>query len=101
MGRGADHFDIEAFGAEAAYTLDGSGIGELEIETFSARQLKVIIEGRSEHPGTAKGKLVNAVKLAADFVAAFPRDELSPETTEGREGFIHPTRSSRRTSMPS
>ena len=91
VGRGPDHFDIEAFGAEAAYTLDGSGIGELEIETFSARQLKVIIEGRSEHPGTAKGKLVNAVKLAADFVAAFPRDELSPETTEGREGFIHPS----------
>jgi tripeptide aminopeptidase len=91
VGHGADHFDIEAFGAEAAYTLDGSGVGELEIETFSARQLRVSIEGRSEHPGTAKGKLVNAVKLAADFVAAFPRDELSPETTEGREGFVHPS----------
>ena len=90
VGRGTDHFDIEAFGAEAAYTLDGSGVGELEIETFSARQLKVHIEGRGEHPGTAKGKLVNAVKLAADFVAALPRDSLSPETTEGREGFVHP-----------
>ena len=92
VGRGADHFDVEAFGAEAAYTLDGSGVGEVEIETFSARQLKVHIEGRGEHPGTAKGKLVNAVKLAADFVAALPRDTLSPETTEGREGFVHPSR---------
>ena len=92
VGRGADHFDVEAFGAEAAYTLDGSGLGELEIETFSARQLKVQIEGSGEHPGTAKGKLVNAVKLAADFVAALPRDTLSPETTEGREGFVHPSR---------
>ncbi len=92
VGRGADHFDVEAFGAEAAYTLDGSGVGEVEIETFSARQLKVHIEGRGEHPGTAKGKLVNAVKLAADLVAALPRDTLSPETTEGREGFVHPSR---------
>jgi len=92
VGRGADHFDVEAFGAEAAYTLDGSGVGEVEIETFSARQLKVQIEGRGEHPGTAKGKLVNAVKLAAEFVAALPRDTLSPETTEGREGFVHPSR---------
>jgi len=92
VGRGADHFDVEAFGAEAAYTLDGSGVGEVEIETFSARQLKVRIEGRGEHPGTAKGKLVNAVKLAADLVAGLPRDTLSPETTEGREGFVHPSR---------
>jgi tripeptide aminopeptidase len=92
VGRGADHFDVEAFGAEAAYTLDGSGIGEIEIETFSARQLKVHIQGRGEHPGTAKGKLVNAVKLAADFVASLPRETLSPETTDGREGFVHPSR---------
>jgi tripeptide aminopeptidase len=92
VGRGADHFDIQGFGAIAAYTLDGSGSGEIETESFSARQLKVIIGGNGEHPGTAKGKLVNAVKLAADFVAALPRDRLSPETTEGREGFVHPTR---------
>ena len=92
VGRGADHFDIEGFGAIAAYTLDGSGSGEIETESFSARQLKVIIGGNGEHPGTAKGKLVNAVKLAADFVAALPRDGLSPETTEDREGFVHPTR---------
>jgi tripeptide aminopeptidase len=92
VGRGAEHFDVEAFGAEAGYTLDGSGIGELEIETFSARQVRVTIRGRGAHPGTAKGKLVNAVKLAADFVASLPQDSLSPETTEGREGFIHPSR---------
>ena len=92
VGRGAQYFDIEAFGAEAGYTLDGSGIGELEIETFSARQVRVSIRGRGAHPGSAKGKLVNAVKLAADFVSSLPQDSLSPETTEGREGFVHPSR---------
>jgi tripeptide aminopeptidase len=92
IGRGTDYFDLEAFGAEAAYTLDGSGIGELEIETFSARQVRVMIRGRGAHPGSAKGKLVNAVKLAADFVASLPQGVLSPETTEGREGFVHPSR---------
>jgi len=92
VGHGTDHFDVEAFGAEAAYTLDGSGVGEIETETFSARQLKISISGRGAHTGTAKGKLVNAVKLAADFVASFPQGELSPETTEGREGFVHPHR---------
>jgi tripeptide aminopeptidase len=92
VGHGTDHFDVEAFGAEAAYTLDGSGVGEIETETFSARQLKIHIEGRGEHPGSAKGKLVNAVKLAADFVASLPREGLSPETTEDREGFVHPAR---------
>ncbi len=92
VGRGAQHFDLEAFGASVAYTLDGSGVGELEIETFSARQMKVVIRGRGAHPGSAKGKLVNSVKLAADFVTALPRDALSPETTEGREGYVHPSR---------
>ena len=92
VGRGTDHFDLETFGAEVAYTFDGSGLGELEIETFSARQVRVTIRGRGVHPGSAKGKLVNAVKLAADFVASLPRGELSPETTDGREGFVHPTR---------
>lgn len=92
VGRGARYLDLESFGAEAGYTLDGSGLGELEIETFSARQARVSIRGRGVHPGSAKGKLVNAVKLAADFVASLPRGSLSPETTEGREGFIHPSR---------
>lgn len=92
VGRGTDHFDLNRFGADLAYTLDGSGLGELEIESFSAYQVKVAIDGVGVHPGTAKGQLVNAVRLAADLVAALPRDRLAPETTEGREGFVHPTR---------
>ena len=92
VGRGAEDFDLDAFGADVAYTLDGSGLGELEVETFSARSIRVTIRGHSVHPGSAKGKLVNAVKLASDLVASLPRDELSPETTEEREGFVHPHR---------
>jgi tripeptide aminopeptidase len=92
VGRGTDHFDLDRFGADFAYTFDGSGLGELEIETFSADQLKLTIRGVGVHPGTAKGRLVNAIKLLADVVAALPRDTLSPETTEGREGFVHPGR---------
>jgi tripeptide aminopeptidase len=92
VGRGAEDFDLEAFGADVAYTLDGSGIGEVEIETFSARSVRVTIHGRSVHPGTAKGKLVNAVKLAAELVDSLPSDRLSPETTEDREGYVHPSR---------
>lgn len=92
VGRGAEDFDLEEFGADAAYTLDGSDLGELEIETFSAKSIRVTIRGHSVHPGSAKGKLVNAVKLAADLIAALPRDRLSPETTEEREGYVHPHR---------
>jgi tripeptide aminopeptidase len=92
VGRGAEDFDLEAFGADLAYTLDGSGLGELEIETFSAKSVRVTIHGVSVHPGTAKGKLVNAVKLAAELVTSLPRDRLSPETTEDRQGYIHPHR---------
>ncbi len=92
VGRGAEDFDLDAFGAEVAYTLDGSGLGEVEIETFSARSVRITIRGRSVHPGTAKGKLVNAVKLAAGLVGSLPSDRLSPETTEDREGFVHPHR---------
>ena len=92
VGRGAEDFDLDAFGADVAYTLDGSGLGELEIETFSAKSVRVTIRGHSVHPGSAKGKLVNAVKLAADLVASLPRDRLSPETTEEREGYVHPHR---------
>ena len=92
VGRGAEDFDLDAFGAGVAYTLDGSGLGELEVETFSAASVRVTIRGRSVHPGSAKGKLVNAVKLAAELVASLPTDRLSPETTEGREGYVHPHR---------
>ena len=92
VGRGAEDFDLEAFGADVAYTLDGSSLGELETETFSATSIRVTIRGLSVHPGTAKGKLVNAVKLAAELVASLPADRLSPETTENREGYVHPHR---------
>ena len=92
VGRGTDHFDLDAFGADLAYTFDGSGLGELETETFSAYQLVLTIEGVGVHPGSAKGRLVNALKLMADVIAALPRSELSPETTDGREGFVHPER---------
>jgi tripeptide aminopeptidase len=92
IGKGTDHFDLERFGADLAYTFDGSGLGEIETESFSAYQLKLTIKGVGVHPGTAKGRLVNAVKLLADVVAALPRDGLSPETTEEREGYVHPMR---------
>jgi tripeptide aminopeptidase len=92
VGRGAEDFDLDAFGADVAYTLDGSGVGELETETFSAKSIRVRIHGLSVHPGSAKGKLVNAVKLAAELVSSLPADRLSPETTEGREGYVHPHR---------
>jgi tripeptide aminopeptidase len=92
IGRGAEGFDLDAFGADVAYTLDGSGLGELEIETFSAKSVRVTIRGLSVHPGTAKGKLVNAVKLAAELVMSLPRGRLSPETTEERQGYVHPHR---------
>jgi tripeptide aminopeptidase len=92
VGRGVTHFDIEQFGADFAYTLDGSEIGRIDDETFSASEVRIRIEGHSVHPGTSKGKMVNAIKLASRIVERLPRDERSPETTEGREGFVHPTR---------
>jgi len=91
IGHGVDNFDIPAFSAEVAYTLDGSTAGEIQDETFSALGVKVRFTGRAVHPGWAKDIMVNAIRLAADFVARLPR-ELAPETTEERDGFIHPTR---------
>jgi len=92
VGRGVDHFDIAAFGADFAYTLDGTEIGRIDDETFAASEVRVRIEGHSVHPGTSKGKMVNSVKLAASLVERLPKDRLSPETTEEREGFVHPHR---------
>jgi tripeptide aminopeptidase len=92
VGKGTDHFDLDAFGADLAYTFDGSGLGEIENESFSAYQLRLTVKGVGVHPGTAKGRLVNALKLVADVVAALPRDQMSPETTDEREGFVHPFR---------
>ncbi len=92
VGHGTDFLDLDVVGADVAYTLDGSGLGEIEVESFSAYQAKVLIQGVGTHPGSAKGRMVNAVKLAADLVASLPHDRLSPETTDEREGFVHPTR---------
>ncbi|MGH3049888.1 MAG: tripeptide aminopeptidase PepT, partial [Gaiellaceae bacterium] len=89
IGRGVVHFPVEEFGAVAAYTLDGSTAGELQSETFSGAQVRLRIRGRAIHPGWAKDELVNAVKLAAEVVARLPQNELSPETTDNREGYVH------------
>ncbi|UQA53634.1 MULTISPECIES: peptidase T [Vibrio] len=88
IGRGADLFDVEKFGAQWAYTIDGGPQGELEYENFNATSADVIFHGVSVHPGTAKGKLVNAMNLAAKFQVQMPEDQ-TPETTEGYEGFFH------------
>ncbi len=89
IGRGADKVDLKKLGAAFGYTLDGSTIGEIENETFSADGVTISIKGVAIHPGTAKGKMENAIKIAADIVARLPKDQ-APETTEGRQGFIHP-----------
>src|ERR671910_281329 len=91
IGHGVDNFDLERFGAEVAYTFDGSTAGEVQEETFSALEARVHFRGRAVHPGYAKDIMVNAIRLASDFVAELPMDR-APETTEEREGFIHPSR---------
>jgi tripeptide aminopeptidase len=88
IGRGADLFDVEKFGAEWAYTIDGGPIGELEYENFNASSAEVICYGVNVHPGTAKGKMINSMNIAAQFQAMMPADE-TPECTEGYEGFFH------------
>ncbi|MEM8933089.1 MAG: peptidase T [Acidobacteriota bacterium] len=90
VGRSTQHFDVEAFGARCAYTLDGGGHGEVEIESFAADSLDLTFRGHNVHPGYAKGILVNAVKVAADFLGRLPADRLSPETTDGMDGYVHP-----------
>lgn len=88
IGRGAHHFDVEKFGCEWAYTMDGGDIGQLEYENFNAAGAKVYIKGLSVHTGYAKGRMVNASRLAIEFNQMLPQDEI-PETTEGYEGFYH------------
>lgn len=90
IGRGADHFDVQRFGAVCAYTLDGGSRGELEFESFSADLFTAVFRGFNTHPGYAKGRMVNAIRAAADFVASLPRIDTTPETTAGAEGFVHP-----------
>ncbi|KAB7731481.1 peptidase T [Rudanella paleaurantiibacter] len=90
VGRGTEKVDMAKLGAHFGYTIDGESVGTLEDETFSADGVRITIQGVSTHPGFAKGKLENALKIAADLLARLPKDTLSPETTEGKEGFIHP-----------
>ena len=92
VGKGTVKVDLKKLGADFGYTLDGGEAGSLEDETFSADSVQIIIHGVITHPGYAKDKMVNALKIAGDVLASLPRAELSPETTETKQGFIHPTR---------
>ncbi len=90
IGLGAHHFDVEKFGCDFAYTMDGSEVGEIEFENFNAASAKITINGCSVHPGYAKDKMLNAARIATELVSMLPADE-TPETTEGYEGFFHLT----------
>ena len=90
VGRGVDHLDMKKLNADYGYTLDGGVLGSLEDESFSADGVTVTVQGIAAHPGYAKNKMVNALKVVSEFVASLPKDSWSPETTEKREGFVHP-----------
>lgn len=90
IGRGVDHVDMQKLGATYGYTIDGETAGTLEDETFSADMVVLTIKGVSVHPGLAKGKMENAIKIAGAIISALPKDKLSPETTDGKKGFVHP-----------
>ncbi|TYP95999.1 peptidase T [Sphingobacterium allocomposti] len=90
VGRGVNHVDLAKLGADFAYTLDGEKAGTIEDETFSADGVRIVINGISVHPGFAKGKMQSALKVAAEIISELPKDRLSPETTSGKEGFVHP-----------
>ncbi|MEP6782622.1 MAG: peptidase T, partial [Acidobacteriota bacterium] len=90
VGNGTKYFDVARFGAQYAYTMDGGPRGELEYESFSADAMTFTFRGFNTHPGYAQGRMVNAIKLAARFIERLPADRVSPETTDGREGFVHP-----------
>lgn len=91
VGRGVEQLNMQKLNADFGYTLDGGPLGDIEDETFSADAATVTFHGVSAHPGYAKGKMINAIKLASEFVASLPKDCWSPETTEKRQGFVHPT----------
>jgi tripeptide aminopeptidase len=90
IGHGVDHVDIEKVGATVCYTLDGSGANEIDVETFSADMATITLRGANIHPSIAKGRMVNAVRAAAEFVSQLPRWQLAPEATADRDGFLHP-----------
>lgn len=91
IGRGVDKVDMKKLGAQYGYTMDGESLGHIEAENFSADAVAINITGVSVHPGFAKGKMENAIKIASAIIDALPKDKLSPESTEGMEGFVHPT----------
>ncbi len=90
VGTGTQYFDVKKFGADYAYTIDGESLGEIEDETFCADTAYVTIKGVNVHPGYAKGKMINGIKIGAELIERLPKDRMSPETTEGREGYLHP-----------
>ena len=90
VGRGTEKLDLSKVGAHFGFTLDGGEVGTFEDETFSADAATIVIDGVSAHPGYAKGKMINAIKIAAEIVAALPKDSWCPEATSGKEGFVHP-----------
>src|ERR1051326_5316652 len=92
IGHGVDHVDLKKLGAQVGYTLDGGGVGEIDYETFSADLATVTVTCTNVHPGIAKGRMVNAIRLAGMFLDRLPRLTQTPETTEGRDGFLHPYR---------
>ncbi len=91
VGRGVDHLDMEKLNADYGYTLDGGPLGSIEDESFSADSVEISITGVSAHPGYAKNKMIHAIKVASEFIEELPKDSWSPETTQDREGFVHPT----------
>jgi tripeptide aminopeptidase len=91
VGRGVEYVDLKKLGADFGYTLDGGELGSFEHETFSANGVEIIVHGVIAHPGSAKGKMVNALKIIGAFLDALPKDGLAPEVTEGLQGFVHPT----------
>jgi tripeptide aminopeptidase len=91
IGKGVDHIDMNRLKADFGYTLDGGVLGSIEDESFSADAVEIIIHGVSAHPGYAKNKMINAIKVASEFIEELPKDKWSPETTEDRQGFVHPT----------
>jgi tripeptide aminopeptidase len=90
VGKGADFFDVKKFGADFAYTIDGESAGEVEDETFCADSVVLTIHGVNVHPGYAKDKMINSIKIASHIIEQLPKHTLSPETTSGREGYVHP-----------
>jgi len=90
VGSGTVHFDVKKFGAYCAYTMDSEARGQIDAETFSADAMVITFQGFNTHPGFGKGKMINSIKIAADFIHRLPKDRLSPETTADREGYVHP-----------